>query len=127
MIKWIANLFKPAADLVDNLHTSKEEKLELKNKLAKIQQEANAKFIELELAKVKAQSEIIKAEAMSNHWLVANWRPICSITIVGLIVLDGLGLATVSNDIYQLATVFLGVYAGGRSLEKTAKVSNLGK
>ena len=37
LFDFIANIFKPAADIVDELHTSDEEKGRLRNELAKIQ------------------------------------------------------------------------------------------
>lgn len=127
IFSWISSLFKPAADLVDNLHTSTEEKMKLKNELAKIQQQANEKFIELAKAELEARQEIIKAEAGSKHWLQGNWRPICSMALIVIVVADSFGVITASPELYTLATAFLGLYGTGRSIEKAASVVKLGK
>lgn len=127
VMSWIAGLFKPAADLVDNVHTSTEEKMQLKNALADIQRKANDKFIELELARLEAQKQIIVAESKSSHWLQANWRPMCSVAVVAIIILESFGLASPGEGIYTLATAFLGIYGAGRSIEKAASSIKLGK
>jgi len=127
MFKWIANLFKPAADLVDNLHTSEEEKMALKNEFANIQAEANKQFLELAKAELEARTEMVKAEAASTHWLQANWRPICSIALISIVVLDSFSIVQASERLYTLATAFLGLYGAGRSVEKAASVVKLGK
>lgn len=108
-LAWISSIFKPAADLIDNLHTSTEEKMKLTNELARIRSEIEGKTIDL-----------MKTEAQSNHALAANWRPACSILIVIALVLDGHFGYHASPNIYGLAEIFLGTYAGGRSLEKIA-------
>jgi len=110
MLDFIQNIFKPAAELVDNLHTSDEEKLKLRNEFAKIQAGLSKEAVGL-----------MKAEASSEHWIVAAWRPICALALFGLILADGYGVATAPPQVYDLAQIFLSVYGGGRSLEKIAK------
>lgn len=127
IFSWISNIFKPAAELIDDLHTSKEEKLRLQNALAKIQSEANARFIELAKAELEARQEIVKAEANSYNWLQSSWRPICSMALIALIILDSFSIVDASPELYTLATAFLGLYGAGRSVEKTANVVKLGK
>lgn len=121
----------PISKTVDNLHTSKEEKMQLQNQLAEIQAQANAKFLELELAALEARKEVMIAESQSNSWLQANWRPIASLTLLGLVVMQCLANwiwdIPMSSPLFTLATGFLGIYAGGRSVEKTARVNKLGK
>lgn len=108
---FIGDIFRPAADMVDNLHTSEEEKLELLNELNKIKAGMQSKSVEL-----------MVAEAKSDHFLVAAWRPICALILFSLILLDGFGAITAPDQVYSLAELFLGVYSGGRSLEKIARV-----
>jgi hypothetical protein len=107
---FISDIFTPAANLVDNLHTSEEEKLTLLNELNKIKAGMQAKSVEL-----------MVAEAKSDHWLVAAWRPICALILFSLILLDGFKIVDAPPQVYSLAELFLGVYSGGRSLEKIAK------
>jgi len=127
MFKWITSLFKPAAELIDDLHLSGEEKGKLKNELASIQAEANKQFLELAKAELEARTEMVKAEAASSHWLQANWRPICSIALISIVVLDSFSIVNASEQLYTLATAFLGLYGTGRSVEKAASVVKLGK
>lgn len=127
ILSFISNIFKPAADIVDELHVSDEERGKLRNELARIQEDILSKYVELEKMSITAQMEVQKAEASSSHWLAANWRPICALMIVGIIVAGSFGLVAVTPDIYHLAEIFLGVYGGGRSLEKLGGMINLGK
>lgn len=123
---FIASIFKPATDLVDDLHTSTEEKLQLRNKLAEIQEEANQRLLELEKARLDAMAKVEAAEAGSAHWLKANWRPITSLALVGLIIADSFEVVVVGQQVYDLAHIFLGAYTTSRGLEKVAKVIKLG-
>lgn len=125
LFSWISSIFAPAAELVDNLHTSTEEKLTLRNELAKMQTEVNTKLIALEQEKVKAQAQVQVAESSSKYFLTANWRPICSIVIVGIIMGDSFGWLKAGPQIYDLAKVFLGAYTTSRGLEKVAKTFKL--
>lgn len=127
ILSFISDLFKPAADLIDNVHTSTEEKLTLRNELADIQRKVNDKIIDLEKARLDAMSKIEIAEAGSAHWLRANWRPICSIIIVGIIVADSFGWIKAGVQIYDLAKIFLGAYTTSRGIEKVASVAKLGR
>jgi hypothetical protein len=72
----------------------------------------------------QAAASIVKAEAASQHWLAANWRPITMLVFVGLIVARWFGFAAPNLaeaeylalwDIVQLG---LGGYVIGRSAEK---------
>ena len=47
LFDFIGNIFKPASDMIDNLHTSEEEKLALLNELNKIKAGMQAKSVEL--------------------------------------------------------------------------------
>lgn len=127
MFDFIANLFNPVAKIIDDVTLSDEEKLKLRNELAQIQQKANAKIIELEQEKVRAHSEIVKAEMSSDNKLASSWRPLSCLALVTLVILGSFELVTVSSELYNLLNVLLGSYAGGRSLEKIAKVVKLGK
>lgn len=80
-----------------------------------------------ELEKLGIVSSIIKAEANSEHWLTANWRPITMLTFVALIVAHWLGF-TAENlgdeevlSLLDIVKVGLGGYVLGRSGEKIVK------
>lgn len=127
IFNFIAGIFKPATDLIDNLHTSDEERMTLRNELAKIQEQANSKLIDLEAKRLDAMSKVQIAESSSKYAITATWRPITSMALVGIIIAGSFGLCEVGAEIYDLAKVFLGTYAGGRSLEKLGSVIKLGK
>lgn len=122
ILNWISGLFKPVADLVDNVHTSTEEKLKLKNELATIQKQVHDKVVELEQTRLQALSSVEVAESQSTHWLRANWRPLSSLTLVGTILYLVFTKQPIPKEISDLAEIFLGAYAGGRSLEKIASL-----
>ena len=102
-------------NVIDDLHTSDEEKLAAKNKLAAI---TNAMQSDI----LKAQSSIITAEAQGKSWLQRNWRPISMLAFLVLVVCDSFGLLTfrLSDDAWDLLKIGLGGYVVGRSAEKIA-------
>ena len=71
-------VFKQVGDVVDNLFTSEEERLNARNKIFKVLQDA-----QLELQKM--QTEIIVAEAKGN-WLQRSWRPILMLSFGFIII-----------------------------------------
>lgn len=127
MFGWIKGLFGGVNKTLDTLDVSGNKKAEIKNELAKIQSELSSKYIELAKAELEARAEVIKAEAASNHWLQGNWRPICSMALIAIVVLDSFSFVNASEQLYTLATAFLGLYGAGRSVEKAASVVKLGK
>jgi hypothetical protein len=73
-----------------------------------------------------AAGEIIKAEAQSEHWLAATWRPILMLTFGALIVArwvgwsaPGLAEAEVLA-LWDIVELGLGGYVIGRTVEKVA-------
>jgi len=135
----VADIFNPLEKLVDNVHTSGEEKLELRNKLAAIQSEITkgqlelmGKVIDLESESIKAQQAVLVAEAGSESWLASNWRPMTMITFVAMTSLHALGFidmdAQMSERYFNLVEIGLGGYVVGRSLEKIApSLAQIGK
>ena len=110
MLDFISNIFKPAVDLVDELHVSDEERGKLQLEITKVQASIQKESVKLMIA-----------EAKSDHFLVAAWRPICALILFSLILLDGFKFVDAPEQVYSLAELFLGVYGGGRTLEKVAK------
>ena len=111
LFSFIGDIFRPAATLIDELHVSDEERLKLRNELVSIQASMQAKSVEL-----------MAAEAKSDHFIVAAWRPLCAISLFVLILLDGFKLVEAPPQVYSLAELFLGVYGGARSIEKVARI-----
>ena len=72
----------------------------------------------------QAAAEIIKAEAASEHWLAANWRPLLMLTFGGLIVARWFGWAAPALSeaeyikLWDIVQLGIGGYTIGRSAEK---------
>jgi Holin of 3TMs, for gene-transfer release len=128
LFDFIGAIFAPATKLIDDLNTSDEERLQLRNELAKIEGQALSKLTELEKSRLEAMSKVQVAEAGSKHFITATWRPISSLLMVSVIVLASFGVIPSPNEsFYSLATLFLGAYSGGRSLEKFGSLIKLGR
>lgn len=127
LFDFISNIFKPASDIVDELHTSEEEKLKLRNELATIQGKAQDRILDYESKLAEYRHKLLIAEANSPHVFTALWRPICSTALVTIIVLASFGLCHPGPELYKLAEIFLGAYVGGRTIEKIVAASKLGK
>ena len=118
-----AELVKGVGGVIDNLHTSKEEKLEAERKIKEI------------LAKHEAEMEKNitsrwEADLKSDSWLSKNVRPVVLIFLIVctmlLIFIDAgaLNFEVKSSwvDLLQLVLItVIGAYFGGRSLEKVKK------
>jgi len=122
--KLIGSIFTPLAELVDNVHTSDEERLQIKQKMFELQVQAFNKAEEYETALLKAKSTIITAEAQSSSWVASNWRPITMLTFLGLVVMDSFGVLStpLAPQAWTLLQIGLGGYVVGRSAEKVTKV-----
>jgi hypothetical protein len=120
IFSFVSSIFKPAADLIDNLHTSEEEKLELKKQISQVENEFQSKVLDYETKLMEAQSSVIRAETTSQSWITRNWRPITMLTFLVLVVCDSFGI--LANDLapeaWTLLQIGLGGYVVGRSAEK---------
>jgi len=118
-----ADLVKNVGGVIDNLHTSEEEKLEAERKIKEI------------LAKHEADMEKNitsrwQADLKSDSWLSKNVRPLVLVFLIVctmlLIFIDAgaLNFEVKSSwvDLLQLVLItVIGAYFGGRSLEKVKK------
>lgn len=116
----IRDIFKPAVELIDDLHTSEEEKLAVKAQTLETYVNAVEVGLNYEQENLKQRARIIEAEAKSEHWLTATWRPITMLTFLGLVVCDQFGLLTfrLAEEAWTLLQLGLGGYVIGRSAEK---------
>ena len=119
----VVGIFKPAAELIDELHTSEEEKLQKKNELLQIQAAAMDAALQYEKDLLTAKADIVYAEASSEHWLTATWRPIVMLGLFSLVMLDSFGWLPnrLSEEAWTLLQVGIGGYVVGRSVEKGIK------
>ena len=116
----IGELFKPVVTLVDDIHTSEEEKFKIKKEMSRIQSDVQIKLLDYEKQMVIAKSSAITAEANGQSWLQRNWRPITMLTFLGLVVCDSFGLLAfrLADQAWTLLQIGMGGYVIGRSCEK---------
>jgi len=118
-----AELVKGVGGVIDNLHTSKEEKLAAEQKI----QELIASYeVEME----KQISSRWKADMNSDSWLSKNVRPMVLIfLVISTVLMIFIDAGTINfnvepkwTDLLQLVLItVIGAYFGGRSLEKRKK------
>tara|TARA_B100001123_G_scaffold432511_1_gene555701 strand:- start:699 stop:1085 length:387 start_codon:yes stop_codon:yes gene_type:complete len=118
-----ADLVKGVGGVIDNLHTSKEEKLEAERKIKEI-------IANYEVEMEKNITSRWEADLKSDSWLSKNVRPLTLIFLIVctmlLIFIDAgaLEFEVKSSwvDLLQLVLItVIGAYFGGRSLEKVKK------
>jgi hypothetical protein len=91
---------------------------------AKVQQELTLALLANQGAMDQAAGDIIKAEAQSDHFLAACWRPILMLTFGALIVARWLGWSAPGISeaevlkLWDIVQLGLGGYVIGRSFEK---------
>ena len=118
-----ADLVKGVGDVVDNLHTSKEEKLAAQHKIKKL-------IANYEVEMEKNITDRWKADMNSDSWLSKNVRPLILIfLVVSTVLMIFIDAGTIQftveqkwTDLLQLVLItVIGAYFGGRSFEKSKK------
>lgn len=123
----IAGIFKPAAELIDELHTSKEEKLDAQTRLLEVQAAVMHTAFEYERSTFEQRAKIIQAEAGSDSWLASSWRPLLMVTFGTLVVARFLGFEAPAmgeseyTQMWGLLKIGIGGYIAARSTEKIVK------
>ena len=116
-------LVKNVGGVIDNLHTSKEEKLEAERKVKEL---VSSYQTTLE----KEISSRWNADMKSDSWLSKNVRPLVLVfLVVATVLMIFIDAGTINfvveakwTDLLQLVLItVIGAYFGGRSLEKTKK------
>lgn len=120
LLSIIKDIFTPAVKLVDELHTSEEEKLAHKAHTLDTYVKAIEIGLTYEQENLKQRAAIVEAEAKSEHWLTATWRPITMLTFLALVVADQFGLLAfrLASEAWTLLQLGIGGYVIGRSAEK---------
>lgn len=120
VFSFISNIFEPAVRLIDEIHTSDEEKLQLQAKIKAVENEFLAKVIDYETQLLQSKTAIITAEATGQSWIQRNWRPITMLTFLVLVVFDSFGWLPnpLAKEAWTLLQIGLGGYVAGRSGEK---------
>jgi len=118
-----AKLVKSVGGIIDNLHTSKEEKLAAEQKIKEL---VSSYEIEME----KNITERWKMDMQSDSWLSKNIRPLVLVfLVVSTVLMIFIDAGTIKfvvedkwTDLLQLVLItVIGAYFGGRSLEKVKK------
>ena len=116
-------LVKGVGGVIDNLTTSKEEKLEAERKVKEL---ISSYEIEME----KNITERWKMDMQSDSWLSKNIRPLVLVfLVVSTVLMIFIDAGTINfvvedkwTDLLQLVLItVIGAYFGGRSLEKVKK------
>ena len=118
-----ADLVKSVGGVIDNLHTSKEEKLEAEKQIKNM-------IIGYEAEMQKQVTERWKLDMNSDSWLSKNIRPLVLVfLVVATVLLIFIDAGAINfkvedkwTDLLQLVLItVIGAYFGGRSLEKVKK------
>ncbi|MBD1389295.1 hypothetical protein IC617_07650 [Neiella sp. HB171785] len=120
ILSFISSIFEPAVKLIDDLHTSDEEKLQMQREIKKVENELLTKVIDYEQQLPASKTKIITAEATGQSALQRNWRPITMLTFLALVVFDSFGWLPnpLADEAWVLLQIGLGGYVAGRSAEK---------
>ena len=118
-----AELVKGVGGVIDNLHTSKEEKLAAEQKVKEL-------IANYEVEMEKNITDRWKADMNSDSWLSKNVRPMILIfLVVSTVLMIFIDAGTIQftveqkwTDLLQLVLItVIGAYFGGRSFEKSKK------
>ena len=118
-----ADLVKGVGGVIDNLHTSKEEKLAAEQKIKEL-------IANYEVEMEKNITDRWKADMNSDSWLSKNVRPMILIfLVVSTVLMIFIDAGTIQfaveekwTDLLQLVLItVIGAYFGGRSFEKSKK------
>ena len=116
-------LVKSVGGVIDNLHTSKEEKLEAEQKIKEL-------VASYEVQMEKEISSRWNADMKSDSWMSKNVRPLVLVfLVISTVLMIFIDAGAISfnvedkwTDLLQLVLItVIGAYFGGRSLEKTKK------
>ena len=115
------DLVKGVGGVIDNLHTSEEEKLEAAQKVKEL-------IASYEIEMEKQVTSRWDADMKSDSWLSKNVRPLVLVfLVVSTVLMIFIDAGTIKfvvepkwTDLLQLVLItVIGAYFGGRSLEKT--------
>ena len=124
---FLKEAISPVATLIDELHTSDEEKETIRLEFYKLQFGIFERVMDYEKELLSSKANIIVAEAQGQSWLQRSWRPITMLTFLSLVVADSFGwlASPLASEAWTLLQIGLGGYVVGRSMEKIApKISD---
>lgn len=117
--EFISGLFTPAYKIIDRTVTTDKDRLELNNELMKIQADIQTKLISLQEKALESDVKIREAELSSSNMLAQSWRPVCAIiSFIVILISTFKPEIHISDKLMDVFQMFLGGYAGGRTIEK---------
>ncbi len=131
----VKGLIGSVGTIIDDLHTSGEEKAEAKQKLAALEAATMLSLAEVGKAFVEAQRDVIVAEAKGESWIQRSWRPVAMLVLLGLIVWTVIPASifdlelqwdAIPDKAWGLLTIGIGGYIGARTVEKVVRMKNGG-
>ena len=126
---FISSIISPVTKLIDTVSTSDEERLTLRNELAKIERDVKLKALDLDKEIFDGQTKIQLAELKQESNFVKMARPFATWSLVSIILFNYVG-SPILKYLYGIdfpaindtAIITLGAISGthtlGRSLEK---------
>ena len=131
----VKGLVSGIGGIIDNLHTSEEEKLAAKQKLSELEAGTLLSLTAAGQTLVNAQRDVLVAEA-KGAWLQKSWRPITMLVFVFIIFNNyvlvpyvtafGGSVPTleIPNGMWALLNVGIGGYITSRGIEKVVAMRN---
>lgn len=131
----VGAILKEAGGILNQFITDDGERAEAKAKLLALENQLTSDIMAYETELIKAQRDIITAEATSQSWLTRNWRPILMVAITFILVhkyilypyltmlfgAEVVPALELSPELFDLLTIGVGGYVVGRSGEKIAQ------
>ena len=127
ILSFLRSAVEPVTRVIDEVHTSAEEKLKVQQAMAEMESLLTDSFLDYEKQKLQAQADVIKAEAQGRSWLQRNWRPLLMLVFTLIIVNNYLltawfntPMTEIPPDMWGLLKIGVGGYVVARSAEKIA-------
>lgn len=125
----IAGTLGAVNDIIGKFVQDPNQKAQAQLAVLQAQQDLTLKLEAASTEWVKAQADVIKAEATSESWLTRNWRPITMMVFVFIVAFNyivaplfHLSVLPVPADMWELLKLGITGYVVGRSAEKIIPV-----
>lgn len=123
----ITSLIGLGKDLIGRIWKDPTEQAEQLHKLTELEQRQDLAELQAYVSILQGRMSIIQAEAKSEHWLTANWRPVTMLTFLLLIVSRWFGFENENMSeveylmAWELLKLGIGGYVASRGVEKVVQ------
>lgn len=121
----VSSVLGSVRDIINDLHTSDEEKLKAQQKLVEIENDFRKALLEADARFAEAQERVLRQELASQSWLARNWRPLLMLVFTYIIAhnfviapIFSVSVLEIPTDMWELLKIGMGGYIIGRSAEK---------